>query len=68
MGSKYPPPSYELSEDEQASLIKLCGSKCETRIPDAHAQRLLDLGLVEVSCGSIRPTRTGRHIYHSRPH
>lgn len=57
-----------LSQDEQASLGLLCGCGCDAVIPDDHATRLLDLGLVEVSCGSVSPTRSGKHAWHSRPH
>lgn len=52
-----------LSKDEQASLGKLCGCSCDPVIPDEHAARLLDLGLVELSCGGVFPTRTGKHVW-----
>jgi hypothetical protein len=68
MGSKNHPLFEELSEDEQNSLIKLCSCGCDARIPDAHASKFLDLGLVEVSCGSVSPTRAGKRAYHAALH
>ncbi|MFK7943493.1 MAG: hypothetical protein AB8B85_11350 [Paracoccaceae bacterium] len=68
MGSKSHTVFEALSKDEQASLGKLCACGCDDRIPDAHAALFLDLGLVEVSCGSVSPTRTGKHAWLSRTH
>lgn len=68
MGSKNHKLLEELSDDEQASLGILCGGRCDAKIPDAHATKFLDMGLVEVSCGGISATRTGRHVWLSRTH
>lgn len=66
MGSKNHRLIEELTQDERVSLGKLCACGCDPNIPDAHAVRLLDLGLVEVSCGSVSPTRTGKHVWYAR--
>ena len=50
----------DLSADERESLRLVCGGQCNISIPDEHASKLLDLGLAEVNCGEIRPTRSGR--------
>ena len=51
---------HRLSDGEQASLKKLCGNPCARDIPDAHIDKLLDLGLAEVNCGDLGPTGAGR--------
>ena len=68
MGSKNHKLFEDLTVEEQDSLDKLCSCGCDAHIPDEHAARLLDLGLVEVSCGSVSPTRTGKHVWSSRTH
>ena len=60
MGSKNHKLLEELSEDEQQSLEKICGTSCRNDIPDDHAHKFLDLGLAEVTCGELGPTRTGK--------
>ena len=51
-----------LSEDEQQSLRKLCGCCCKDQeIPGDHAEKLLVLGLAEMTCGGLGPTSSGRH-------
>ncbi len=62
MGSKERQLVARLSEEEQQSLRKLCRCCCkEQRIPDEHAEKLLILGLAEMTCGGIGPTSSGRH-------
>ena len=52
----------QLSEDEQRSLQKLCRCCCtDQKIPGAHAEKLLILGLAEMTCGGLGPTSYGRH-------
>ncbi len=68
MGSKNHRLFEELSADEQNSLGKLCGCSCDPRIPDAHAEKFLGLGLVEVSCGGVSATSAGRYVWMSRLH
>ena len=52
----------QLSEDEQQSLHKLCRCCCkDQKIPGAHAEKLLILGLAEMTCGGLGPTSYGRH-------
>ena len=51
-----------LSEDEQRSLRKLCRCCCrEQNIPGDHAEKLLILGLAEMTCGGLGLTSYGRH-------
>ncbi|MEM9423009.1 MAG: hypothetical protein AAF986_11030 [Pseudomonadota bacterium] len=52
----------KLTEDEQASLKKICCGAIDRSIPDDHAQTLLELGLAEVNCGDIGPTSAGRVV------
>lgn len=68
MGSKTHRLFEELTKDEQASFVKLCSCGCDSPVPVAHAAKLLDLGLVEVSCGGVMPTRTGRQVFNLRQH
>lgn len=49
-----------LTEDEQASLRDICTCGCDRKIPDAHAVKLLGLGLAELNFGEIRPTSSAR--------
>ncbi len=51
-----------LSEDEQQSLRDLCRCCClDQKIPALHAEKLLILGLAEMTCGGLGPTSYGRH-------
>lgn len=51
-----------LSESEQSSLRKLCRCSCyNQKIPVEHAEKLLSLGLAELTCGGLGPTCAGRH-------
>ncbi len=51
-----------LSEEEQQSLRKLCKCCCkDQKIPADHAEKLLILGLAEMTCGGLGPTNYGRH-------
>ena len=50
----------KLSEDEQTSLKELCKCGCRD-IPGDHAEKLLGLGLAELTCGGLGPTSAGRH-------
>jgi hypothetical protein len=55
-----------LSEEEQQSLRKLCRCCCkDQRIPGEHAEKLLILGLAEMTCGGLGPTSSGRHAVKS---
>jgi hypothetical protein len=50
-----------LSEEEKQSLVKLCRCCCkDDKIPGAHAEKLLTLGLAEMTCGGLGPTSYGR--------
>ena len=60
MGSRAQSCFDRLTADERASLRKLCQSAVDRRIPDDHAEVLMSLGLVELSCGDIGPTSAGR--------
>ena len=51
----------QLTDDERASLGKLCRCGCDQRIPGEHAEHLLSLGLAELTCGGLGPTSAGRH-------
>ncbi len=62
MGSKERQLVARLSEEEQQSLRKLCRCCCkEQQIPNEHAEKLLILGLAEMTCGGLGPTSSGRH-------
>ena len=51
-----------LSEEEQQSLRRLCGSCCSGHdIPGEHAEKLLKLNLAEMTCGGLGLTSAGRH-------
>lgn len=51
-----------LSEEERQSLRKLCKCCCkDQRIPGDHAEKLLILGLAEMTCGGLGPTSYGRN-------
>jgi hypothetical protein len=55
-----------LSEEEQQSLRKLCQCCCkDQKIPADHAEKLLILGLAEMTCGGLGPTSYGRHAANS---
>ena len=57
-----------LSEEEQQSLRKLCRCCCkDQKIPADHAEKLLILGLAEMTCGGLGPTSYGRHAAASFP-
>ena len=49
-----------LTEEEQASLRKICTCSCMHDIPDDHAVKLLGLGLAELNFGQIGPTASAR--------
>jgi hypothetical protein len=50
-----------LSNEEQQSLRKLCRCCCkDQKIPADHAEKLLILGLAEMTCGGLGPTSSGR--------
>ena len=51
----------KLTDDEQASLNKLCRCGCTPKIPGEHAEKFLVLGLAELTCGGLGPTSSGRH-------
>ena len=68
MGSKNHKLFEELTREEQASLGKLCGCGCDNSIPDEHAARLLDLGLVELSYGAVSATRAGKTLWSRHKH
>ena len=68
MGSQNHKLFEELTKEEQDSLRKLCSCGCDARIPDAHAAKFLDLGLVELSYGGVSPTRTGKRAYLDNRH
>ena len=55
-----------LTEDERASLKKLCKRAGDREIPGAHAMKLLDLGLAELNCGELGATGAGRVAMISR--
>lgn len=62
MGSKERVLIARLSEEEQQSLRKLCRCCCkDQKIPGDHAEKLLILGLAEMTCGGLGPTSSGRH-------
>lgn len=62
MGSKERILIARLSEEEQQSLRKLCRCCCkDQQIPGDHAEKLLILGLAEMTCGGLGPTSSGRH-------
>jgi hypothetical protein len=51
-----------LSEEERQSLRKLCRCCCkDQKIPADHAEKLLILGLAEMTCGGLGPTSYGQH-------
>ena len=50
----------ELSEDERMSLAEIGRGPVHARIPDAHAEKLLSLGLAEVVLGDEELTLCGR--------
>jgi len=54
------PRSRELTADERTSLTRLCAGAREQKIPAAHAEAFLDLGLAEVCCGGLALTSAGR--------
>lgn len=57
-----------LSDDEQASLKKLCSCGVDRDIPGAHADKLLNLGFAELTCGGLGPTGAGKHaVSYKRP-
>lgn len=60
MGSKGQSCFERLTDEEQASLRKLCTCLADRNIPDDHAEKLMSLGLVELTCGDIGPTSAGR--------
>ncbi|MEM0987737.1 MAG: hypothetical protein AAGK00_02575 [Pseudomonadota bacterium] len=68
MGSKNHRLFEELTQDEQASLERLCGSACRNDIPVDHAHKFLGMGLAEVTCGGLGPTRTGKQAIARRSH
>ncbi|MEM7423428.1 MAG: hypothetical protein AAF334_06870 [Pseudomonadota bacterium] len=49
-----------LSDEEQVSLRKLCACGCDNDIPGDHAEKLLGLGLAELTCGGLGPSCSGR--------
>lgn len=51
----------KLTDEERSSLCDLCRCGCDRTIPGEHAERLLDLGLAELTCGGLGPTSAGRH-------
>lgn len=51
----------KLSDDERKSLTKLCSCSCNRGIPGEHAEKLLDLGLAELTCGGLGPSSAGKH-------
>jgi len=51
----------KLSDEERASLSRLCGCGCVKKIPGEHAEKLMTLGLAELTCGGLGPTSSGRH-------
>lgn len=57
-----------LTEEEQASLRKLCGCGCEKTIPDDHAEKFMHLGLAELNQGGFCATSTGRLLLVRRDH
>ena len=51
-----------LSQEEQQSLRRLCKCCCkDQQIPGDHAEKLLILGLAEMTCGGLGATSFGRH-------
>jgi len=53
-----------LSAEEQASLKKMCACGCRKDIPGEHADKFLELGLAELSCGDLQPTASARVALH----
>lgn len=51
----------KLSDEEKASLKSLCSCGCSGKIPGDHAEKLMTLGLAELTCGGLGPTSAGRH-------
>lgn len=51
-----------LTDDERASLKKLCGTRADRQIPADHIEKLLVLRLIEVNWGEVYPTSSGRSV------
>ncbi|MEM7190620.1 MAG: hypothetical protein AAF439_13495 [Pseudomonadota bacterium] len=60
MGDKARSCFDRLTADEKASLKQICKNSVGEQIPDEHAEVLMSLGLVELSCGDLGPTSAGR--------
>jgi len=52
----------KLSPGEKSSLRQLNNGPRRPRIPLRHAERLLSLGLAELSLGRLEPTVPGRQL------
>ena len=51
-----------LSEDEFASLVRLTACGCDRAIPVEHGDKLLALGLAELTCGGLGPSCAGKRM------
>ena len=54
-----------LTDEERASLKKLCGTRADRQIPEDHIEKLLVLRLIEVNCGELYPTSSGRSVMYA---
>ena len=52
----------KLSVEELASLRTLCSGGCGQKVSGEHAEKLLGLGLAELTCGGLGPSCAGRNL------